>query len=155
MTQNELQDFAEFANQTADGWIRATGLRLIHATRDQVIAELEIAPHHLQALGIVHGGVHAGIIETICSFGAAINTLAEGRTVVGLENHTSFIRAARTGTIRAVATPITRGRRSQVWEATITDQEGRTLATGRVRLLVLEQDTEVAGKRVEYETPQS
>ena len=150
MTENELQDFAEAANQAADGWMRANGLRLIRATRDEVVAELEIAPHHLQALGIVHGGVHSGIIETICSFGAAINALAEGRTVVGLENHTSFIRAARTGTIRATATPITRGRRSQVWEATTTDKEGRTLATGRVRLLVLEQDAEVAGQRVEY-----
>jgi uncharacterized protein (TIGR00369 family) len=150
MTDQELQDFAEAANQTADGWMRANGLRFVRATRDEVIAELEVAPHHLQALGLVHGGVHAGIIETVCSFGAAITALAEGKTVVGLENHTSFIRAARSGTLRATATPITRGRRSHVWEATIRDAEHRVLATGRVRVLVLEQNTELAGERVDY-----
>ena len=155
MTDPEPQDFAEAANQTADGWMRANGLRFVRATRDEVIAELEVAPHHLQALGLVHGGIHASIIETVCSFGAAINALAEGRTVVGLENHTSFLRAARGGTLRATAKPLTRGRRSQVWEATVADENGRALATGRVRLIVLEQNAEVAGERVEYKPQES
>jgi uncharacterized protein (TIGR00369 family) len=155
MTDQELPDFAEAANQNADGWMRANGLRFVRATRDEVIAELEVAPHHLQALGLVHGGIHASIIETVCSFGAAINALAEGRTVVGLENHTSFLRAARGGTLRATAKPLTRGRRSQVWEATVADENGRALATGRVRLIVLEQNAEVAGERVEYKPRES
>jgi 1,4-dihydroxy-2-naphthoyl-CoA hydrolase len=155
MTEKEPEDFAEFANQNPDGWMRATGLRFVRATRDEVIAELEIAPHHLQALGLVHGGVHAGIIETICSFGAAINAFATGSTVVGLENHTSFLRAARSGTIRANAKPIARGRRSQVWEATITDADGRALATGRVRLIVLERGAEVAGEPIQFKPSQT
>lgn len=155
MTDQEPQDFADAANQNADGWMRANGLRFVRATRDEVIAELEVAPHHLQALGLVHGGVHAGIIETLCSFGAAINALADGRTVVGLENHTSFLRAARGGTLRATAKPITRGRRSQVWEATVADLTGRALATGRVRLIVLDLNEEVAGERVEFKPRQS
>jgi uncharacterized protein (TIGR00369 family) len=155
MTDQEPPDFAEAANQNADGWMRANGLRFVRATRDEVIAELEVAPHHLQALGLVHGGIHASIIETVCSFGAAITALAEGRTVVGLENHTSFLRAARSGTLRATAKPLTRGRRSQVWEATVADENGRALATGRVRLIVLEQNAEVAGERVEYKPRES
>jgi uncharacterized protein (TIGR00369 family) len=150
MSDPELQDFAEAANQTADGWARANGLRFVRATRDEVVAEVEVGPQHLQALGLVHGGVHAGIIETVCSFGAAITALADGRTVVGLENHTSFIRAARSGTLRATAKPLTRGRRSHLWEAVVADESGRTLASGRVRILVLEPNAEVAGERMEY-----
>ncbi len=96
----------------------------------------------------MHGGVHAGIIETIASVGAALNAMEGGRSVVGLENHTSFLRAVRSGKLHAVAKPLARGRRSQVWEASVHDDQGRLAASGRVRLLVLEADTEVAGKRV-------
>ena len=54
----EPQDFAEAitAASPQDGWAAANGLRLIRATRDEVVAEMEIGPHHLQAYGIVHSG---------------------------------------------------------------------------------------------------
>jgi uncharacterized protein (TIGR00369 family) len=67
---------------------------------------------------------------------------------VGVENHTSFIRAVRSGRIRVRATPITRGRRSQMWEATARDDQGQIVATGRVRLLCLDPGTELAGEKV-------
>ena len=60
--------------------------------------------------------------------------------VVGLENHTSFIRAVRQGKLRAVARPVTRGRSSQVWEAWIRDAEERLVAQGTVRLLCIAED---------------
>jgi uncharacterized protein (TIGR00369 family) len=155
MADQEPQDFADFANQSLDGWMRATGLRFIRATRDEVIVELDIEARHLQAYGIVHGGIHAGIIETIASFGAAIDAGARGDSVVGLENHTTFLRAVRSGTLRAVAKPLTRGRRTQVWEATVFGSDGRAAASGRVRLLVLAKDSELAGERVAVKPPGS
>ena len=149
MTAEAPRDFAADINDaTKDGWVHATGLRLVHATRDEVSATLEIRPAHLQAYGLVHGGVHAGIIESIASIGAALHALEHGCTAVGLENHTTFVRAVRSGTLHAVAKPITRGRRTQVWEASVHDDAGRLAATGRVRLLILEPEVEVGGERV-------
>jgi uncharacterized protein (TIGR00369 family) len=95
----------------------------------------------------VHGGVYSGFVETVASLGAGLSAGARGQTAVGLENHTSFLRAVRTGTLRATARPLTRGRRTQVWEASIVDDEGRVAATGRVRLLCIEPDAELAGKK--------
>ncbi len=69
--------------------------------------------------------------------------------MVGLENHTSFIHAVREGVLRATARPLTRGRRTQVWEGEIRDAGGRIVATGRVRLLCLEPGSELAGTRIE------
>lgn len=142
------EDFADSLNAQRDGWNTAHGVRFVRATRDEVVAEWEVGPQHLQAYGIVHGGVHAGVIETIASVGAALDASSRGQSIVGLENHTSFIRAVREGTLRATARPITRGRRTQVWEATVTDAQGRTVATGRVRLLALEPEASVAGETV-------
>lgn len=124
------------------------GLRFTRATTEQCIAEVTVAEQHLQPHGIVHGGVHAGIIEAVCSTGAAIVAMARGQTVVGLENATSFIAAARGGTLRITAAPVTRGRRTQVWQAQVTDDAGKTLATGRVRLLCLDSGSHLAGKQV-------
>ncbi|MGK4003159.1 PaaI family thioesterase [Sorangium sp. So ce1036] len=148
MADGEPEDVAAALNAAGlDGWITAMGLRLIRATRDEVEAELTIGPQHRQAYGIVHGGVHAGIVETLASIGAALHALPEGRSVVGLENHTSFLRAVRSGRLRASARPLDRGRRTQVWECSIHDDEGRLCASGRVRLLALEPDAVLAGQR--------
>lgn len=124
------------------------GLRIVQATRDEVIAEYEVDARHLQPYGIVHGGVHCSAVETVCSTGAALDALPRGQSVVGLENHTSFVRAVRGGTVTIRATPVTRGRRTQLWDAVARDGEGRVVSTGRVRLLCLEPGSELAGEAV-------
>lgn len=120
------------------------GLVVTRATRDGVTATLAIEARHRQPQGIVHGGVHCTIVESLASVGAALDAMPHGRNVVGVENATSFIRAAREGTLHAEALPITRGRRTQVWEVKIKDDQG-LVALGRVRLLVLEAEAQVAG----------
>lgn len=143
------EDFTEMLNGSLDGWNQAMGLRFVSATADEVVAELVIGPAHRQPYGIVHGGVHAGIIETVASVGAALHAMPLGRSVVGLENHTSFLHAVRDGTLRVTARPLTRGKRTQVWEGTVTDANGRMAATGRVRLLALEAEAALAGQTVD------
>jgi uncharacterized protein (TIGR00369 family) len=141
-------DLTAMINANRGGWNTAMGLRFTSVTTDECIGELVVGAEHLQPYGIVHGGVHTGIIEAACSTGAAVVALSRGQSVVGLENSTSFIAAARGGTLRVTAKPVTRGRRTQVWEAVVHDEAGKTLATGRVRLLCIEQGTEIAGKGV-------
>jgi len=143
------QDFSQRFNEMPEGWLQAMGITITKATADEVRAELTVGPEHLQGYGIVHGGVHCGLIESLASIGAALYALPRGQSVVGLENNTSFIRAVRAGaTLRAIAIPVTRGRKTQVWEAKIEDGEGRIVATGRVRLLCLEKDEALAGEQV-------
>jgi 1,4-dihydroxy-2-naphthoyl-CoA hydrolase len=143
------QDFTERLNEQPEGWLQAMGVSITYATKDEVRAELTVGAEHLQAYGIVHGGVHCGLIETLASIGAALYALPRGQSVVGLENSTSFVRAIRSGAkLHAVSTPITRGRRTQVWEARVLDDQERVVATGRVRLLCIEPDQALAGEQV-------
>ena len=110
------------------------------------VAEYVVDRRHLQGYGIVHGGMHSGAIETVCSTGAALDAMARGLAVVGVENNTSFVRAVREGRIRVTARPITRGRRSQLWEAVARDEQERIVSCGRVRLLCLEPGSDLGGK---------
>ena len=152
MSDPTTEDFTEMINQARDAWSHAMGLQFVRVTREEVVGELEVWPVHLQAYGVVHGGVHAGVLETLASVGAAVNAMARGQTVVGLENHTSFVRAVRGGRLRATVVPLTRGRRSQLWEGRIVDDANHLIATGRVRLLCLEPGAELAGTPAALQT---
>ena len=95
-------DFAEFINQMeAQSFSGVLGLRFTRATEDEVLAELTISERHHQPYGVVHGGVYASIIETLASVGAGVRAFALNKTVLGLENHTSFLRAVRQGRLRS------------------------------------------------------
>jgi 1,4-dihydroxy-2-naphthoyl-CoA hydrolase len=130
------------------GFDQTMGFQVVSASRDEVVLEYTVEPKHCQPYGIVHGGVHCAAVETACSMGAGIDAMPRGQSVVGVENHTSFVRAVRAGHVRVTAKPLTRGRRTQLWEATARDDDGRLIASGRVRLLCLDPGSELAGEKV-------
>jgi uncharacterized protein (TIGR00369 family) len=143
-----MPDQSDASVVVSPGLDTALGFHFVRATGDEVIVEYLVGEQHRQPYGIIHGGVHCAAVESACSTGAGLFARARGQRVVGVENHTSFIRAVRSGRIRVRATPITRGRRSQMWEATARDDQGQIVATGRVRLLCLDPGTELAGEKV-------
>lgn len=141
-------DVVEFLNEHCSAFDRLIGLRFTGAGADEVTAEIPVTDVLLQPYGLVHGGVYATIVETLASTGAALSALARGQTTVGLENSTSFLRGTREGVLRARATPLHRGGRTQVWSVEIRDGDGREVASGRVRMLCLERGAAVAGETV-------
>ena len=142
------EDILQQVNSHLGGHARALGLSFVQVTPDELTAELEVGEQHLQPYGLVHGGVHTSMIETVCSVGAAVGAVARNLSAVGLENTTSFLRAVRSGVLRCTARPLHRGGRSEVWEGRIHDDQGRLVASGRVRLLLLEQGVRADGEAV-------
>ena len=118
------------------------GLEYDEVGRDGVSASFEIKPELLQPYGILHGGVLATVVETVGSISGA--AWFEG-PVVGTSNHTSFLRATRSGRLTVRSTPIHRGRTQQVWEVDITDEQDRLVAKGQLRLANL-TDSDRLGK---------
>lgn len=114
-------------------FVRHLGIEFAEATGDRVVAEWEVTAKLHQPYGILHGGVHCSVFETLASFGAAL-WLGDKGKVVGVNNNTDFYRAVRDGRMTSTATPVHRGRSQQVWVAETLDAEGRTIARGQVRL---------------------
>lgn len=103
-------------------------------TPERVVLSWTVDERQLQAYGIVHGGVYCAAVESTASVGAAVWYADRGK-VVGVSNHTNFLRSARVGdTLAATATPVHRGRLQQLWVVEIDDHTGRTVARGEVRL---------------------
>ena len=147
----KTEDFAAMVDALTDGWKSAMGVHFTRATKDEVIAELTVGPPHRQSLGIVHGGVHAGLVEAVASVGASLAALEHGRVAVGLENHTSFLHAVREGRLRAVGRPVRSGRQTHVWAVDVLDERDRVVASGRVRLLIIEQGSHLGGGAAKLE----
>ena len=126
------------------GLVDLLGFRIESVDARRVVARFVVDERHLQPYGLVHGGVYCAIAETIASFGAATaaHEREPGAGAVGLENHTTFLRAARAGTeVVAEAVALHGGRRTQSWSVTIRDGSGVELAVSNVRLLVVRPDT--------------
>ena len=120
-------------DQTAADFIQVLGLELTTVTADEVVGRLPVAPHLHQPYGIVHGGVWASVVETLASIGGA-TWFGDRGQVVGVSNHTNFLRAVRDGVVDARATPVHRGRTQQLWTVSFTDEAGKLVAQGEVRL---------------------
>ena len=115
------------------GLDKTLGFEFVEASPDRVVIRWTVTPELHQPYGIQHGGVHCAAVEGAASIGAAL-WFGERGTVVGVSNHTDFLRAVREGVLTATATPIHRGRLQQLWLVEIVDEQGRLAARGQVRL---------------------
>lgn len=109
------------------------GLTVDELTSDRMQVRWRVVPAVHQPAGILHGGIHAWIHETVASV-AATTWYGDQGQVVGVSNQTDFFRAVRDGELTSVGTPLHRGRSQQVWVVETRDSSDRLIARGQVRL---------------------
>jgi 1,4-dihydroxy-2-naphthoyl-CoA hydrolase len=100
----------------------------------RVRGHIDAGPEHHQPMGIVHGALYMGAIETAASVGAFLAVTGSGQFAVGVDNLTDFVRPVKEGRLEVDARAASQGRTLQLWEVDITDDQGRLVAKGRVRL---------------------
>ena len=114
-------------------FVEHLGLEITEASGDRVAATWTAGEKHHQPYGIVHGGVHASVVETLGSVGSAV-WFGERGKVVGVSNSTDFFRAVSKGELVSTAVPIHQGRSQQVWLIETHDDQGRLVARGQLRV---------------------
>ena len=112
------------------------GLELLEINDELARAKVVVKEHHMQPMGLVHGGVFASIAESLASAATAVAVVGDGNVAQGLSNQTSFLRPIVDGTIHAVARRRHRGRTTWVWEVEISDDEERLCALVRMTIAV-------------------
>jgi 1,4-dihydroxy-2-naphthoyl-CoA hydrolase len=123
---------------TGQGLEGVLGLEFTELTDEVVRSRLEVRDELKQPMGLIHGGVYAAVAESLASWGTAATVVPEGKTAVGLSNHTSFLRPLTEGHITAVATRKHRGRTTWVWDVEMRDDQDRLCALTRVTIAVRE-----------------
>jgi len=120
--------------EQASAFLQAAGLVLDEITADRVTGHLDLSPEHHTPWGIVHGGVYTTAIESAASVGASHAVRDRGQVAVGLTNTTHFLRSLTIGRVNLEAAALSQGRTQQLWQVDITDESGRLIAHGEVRL---------------------
>ena len=103
---------------------------ILEISDNYIKSSLIVEDYHKQPMGMVHGGVIDTMAEASISYAAYYTQ--EG-TWVGVNNNTDFIKAVTEGTIICEATPIKLGKRSQIWEAILSNND-QVCARSTVRL---------------------
>lgn len=107
---------------------RWLGLDVTLATPERVVAELTVREDLCTSGNIMHGGAIMAFADTVGALGTVVN-LREGQGTTTLESKTNFFAGSPVGTrLIAEATPLHRGRRTQVWETRISNADGRLVA---------------------------
>ena len=103
---------------------------ILEINENYIKSSLTVEGYHKQPMGLVHGGVIDTMAEASISYAAYYT---QKGSWVGVNNNTDFIKAVTDGTIICEARPIKLGKRSQIWEAILTNND-EVCARSTVRL---------------------
>lgn len=112
------------------------GTEWISSDPDRAVARLTMRDEHRQPMGIMHGGVMASLVESLCSMATATAVVPENKVAMGQSISVNLLRPVSSGGIEVEANAIHRGRMSWVWRATVKDLEGRTCAVAQMTMAV-------------------
>jgi 1,4-dihydroxy-2-naphthoyl-CoA hydrolase len=118
------------------GFAEEIGVEWIDLDPDNARARIKVEPRHLQPNGIVHGGVYASLAESLCSAATYAAVMERGEVAFGMANSASFLRPISGGHVNATARVRQRGRTTWVWDAELSDDEGRVCALVRMTAAV-------------------
>ena len=140
MTTDAPQDLMPFvAQMTAlnpNSLLQRMGIEITEATPERLVATMPVEGN-TQPYGLLHGGASVVLAETLGSVGSAIHAGPE-RIVVGTDINATHHRAARSGVVTGVATPISLGKTLCSWEVVVSDDQGKRVCTSRITCLVRE-----------------
>jgi uncharacterized protein (TIGR00369 family) len=117
---------------------RALGFEIDEVEIGRVTGHFPVTNKVKQPFGIVHGGAHAAIAESLASLGTYRAVAEDGKVAMGMSNQTQFLRSVSEGTVRAEALAIHRGSTTWVWDVTLSDDDDRVCAVSRVTIAVRE-----------------
>jgi len=114
------------------------GVQFVEAEKDRVVARMIVRPDLCTLGNIIHGGAIMALADSVGAAATVINMPEGAKGTTTLESKTNFIGPAKEGAVViATATPIHRGRRTQVWQTRLETDEGKLVAVVTQTQMVL------------------
>jgi len=105
------------------------GVTFVEAERDRVVARMLVRPDLCTLHHTIHGGAVMAFADSLGAAATVLNLPEDAKGTTTIESKTNFIGGAKEGaTVIAIATPIHRGRRTQVWQTRLETEEGKLVA---------------------------
>lgn len=114
------------------------GITFVSADLDRVVATMVVRPDLCTLRNTIHGGAVMALADSVGAAATVINLPADAKGTTTIESKTNFIGGAKEGsTVTATATPVHRGRRTQVWQTRIETEDGKLVGVVTQTQLVL------------------
>jgi 1,4-dihydroxy-2-naphthoyl-CoA hydrolase len=127
------------ANQLSAGSaIGHLGIEFTELGADHLVGRMPVDRRTRQPFGILHGGATLLLAETLVSC-AATFVVAPGMACVGMEINANHLRPVTSGWVTGTARPISLGRRTQVWEVRIVDDDDKLVCISRCTMAVIDR----------------
>ena len=113
------------------------GIEITDIGDDFICGKMPVDERTTQPFGLLHGGASAALAETLGSIGGGIKVYSNNETVVGIEINANHLKSARDGWVYGKATPIRIGKKIQVWNIEITNEDDDLICVSRLTLAVI------------------
>jgi uncharacterized protein (TIGR00369 family) len=110
------------------------GIEYLELSAERSVARMPVEGNR-QVVGILHGGAHVVLGESLGSLSAAIHA-GPGRFAVGIDVNATHTKSISDGYVTATCTAISLGRTLCVHEIAITNDDGDRLSTVRITNLL-------------------
>ena len=115
------------------------GIKLVEINEEKVIATMPVDERTHQPFGYLHGGASVVLAETVASMGTYHLIDPERELCFGLEINANHIRSKQSGTVKAIGTPLHKGKTTMVWDVRIVDEDEQLICVSRCTVAVKEK----------------
>ncbi len=127
-------DLAERFSTGGGELTQKMGIELLEISAARSVARMPVAGNK-QVVGILHGGAHVVLGETLGSMSAAVHA-GPGRYAVGIDINATHTKSVSEGWVTGTCTAIALGRTICVHEIVMTNDAGERLSTVRITNLL-------------------
>ncbi|MGB3446660.1 MAG: PaaI family thioesterase [Xanthobacteraceae bacterium] len=114
------------------------GITFVEAEPERVVARMLVRPDLCTLGHTIHGGAVMAFADSVGAAATVINLPPDAKGTTTIESKTNFVGGAKEGTtVTATATPVHRGRRTQVWQTRIEGDDGKLVAVVTQTQMVL------------------
>ena len=131
-----LEKIRERASSTLVGNL---GIEITDIGEKHVSGKMPVDHRTKQPFGLLHGGASVALAETLGSIGAGTQVNMKTHSVVGIEINASHIKAVKGGWVFGIAKAVRVGKKIQVWEITIKDDNDNAVCKSRLTLAVIKK----------------
>ena len=130
-----LDELNERGTGTLPGLI---GLEIVGSEEGGISGRLDLREELMAPNGYLHAATVVALADTSCGYGTLVNLPEDAQGFTTIELKSNFLGTKRGGAIACRAELVHGGRTTQVWDATVSDEEGdKPIALFRCTQMIL------------------
>lgn len=131
-------DWVQVLNERSKGTFPGLmGLEILTVEEGQISARMLVRDELMAPNGFLHAASVIALADTACGYGTVTNLPGGAEMFTTIELKSNFLGTAKSGYVSCVAKLVHGGRMTQVWDATVSNDQGKTIALFRCTQMIL------------------